>query len=179
MLRPQHYFLQAAIAAYLLLFPCSQNAAFSSHKAHPIHTTNTEITYSVKSQAFEITIKAFTDDFENAIRKDGAPALYLGDEKELANANEYIAKYLATHLAIAINGKPQPIRLLGKEAKADVTWCYLTLPWSKSVQRMTFTNRLHTDLYTDQNNILHCTLYGKRQSQLFSSDNITASMDWK
>ena len=180
MLRPVHHFLQTAIVGMVgaMLICATSPSAERPAATHPIHTTVTEIVYNAKSQALHITLKAFTDDFEAAIRKNGAPVLYLGDEKEVADANDHIRRYLGTHLAIALNGKPQPLIFIGKEAKPDVTWCYIEIPYKKTIHTVGITNRLHTDLYTDQQNLLHCTLYGKRQSEIFSASTISASMTW-
>lgn len=132
---------------------------------HPLHLSVVEINHNSADQALEISCKIFTDDFERVLRKN-----FPGRKIDLINppnrgemvstVNEYMKK----NLQIRVDGRPVQYTCIGFEQEDDATYSYFQVDKVAMVKRIDLRNTILHDLYTDQANINHIIVGGKRKS---------------
>ncbi len=139
---------------------------FAFATAHKFYLSVTNVNYSEKDGAIQITSRIFIDDFENVLQERYGFDAELATKNESEEADAYIEKYLRTKFAVEINGKNVSYTFIGKKYDADVMICYIEIPkvdlaTTTSIQ---ITNEILTDLYDEQQNIVHFKIDGKKKS---------------
>lgn len=123
-----------------------------------MHVTVTEINYSDKDKALQLTTRIFIDDLESAIR-----AIKKEEEMDLLEpgkgrtTDQLVKEYLNTHLKIKVDGKLWPLSYLGSEKEDLALVCYIELANVKKMKTLEVTNNVLLDLYDDQSNLVHVT----------------------
>jgi hypothetical protein len=132
---------------------------------HPFHLSVTEIFHNPENQSFEISIKLFVDDMEDGIEKAGHGKLFLGTEKEHEKADLFIYDYLLKNIELKLDGKESKFNYLGKEYEpGNVMWCYLEVKKVKRFSKVYLRNHILTEIFEDQQNIVHLKHDGKTKS---------------
>ncbi|WP_282057001.1 DUF6702 family protein [Maribacter luteus] len=152
----------------LLLLPL---LAFTA--AHKYYVSVTNINYSEKDQAFQITTRIFIDDFEALLKERYGLEAKLATDKESKMADAYIGKYLKAKFLIHINGEQKQYRFLGKKYDNDIMVCYLEIPDipGNDITSITVQNEVLTDLYDEQQNLVHVKVKGKKKSFVLIKEN--------
>ena len=129
--------------------------------------------YSEKDRAFQITTRIFTDDLEAVLLERYGIKTELATEKEAPLADELIEKYLKTKLVVTINGSAVPYTYLGKEYDTDITIGYLEIPDIDlaSLKQVQIQNEVLTDLFEEQQNIVHLKIGDKKKSFILVREN--------
>ncbi len=132
----------------LLLLPATR---------HDFHMSKGLIEYQAAEQSLQMTFHVFIDDLELALEQAGAPKLYLGTEREAAQADDYLKKYLQKHFQLTLNGKPVAYTFLGKEISKDLSafWLYLEAAPVPAPQRLEVRYDVLTEVYADQKNLIN------------------------
>lgn len=148
-------------ALVILLLPL---LAFTA--AHKFYVSVTNIGYSEKDEALQITSRVFIDDLDQLLKEryDIDAKLSTADESKLAD--EYLEKYLRAKFLIEINGNPKPYELIGRKYDNDVCIFYLevTAIDLPAVASILIENEMLTDLFDEQQNIVHFKINGKKKS---------------
>jgi hypothetical protein len=128
-------------------------------KKHPFHVSKFDIVYNSKEKTWQITGHIFIDDLESALRKQGIDKLFLCSNKETAQAQEYVVRYLKQHFSIEINEKRMEWTFLGKETSDDLKamWCYMEIKSASVPQTMVIKNNVLTEVFGDQKNMISVT----------------------
>ncbi len=133
---------------------------------HKFYVSVTNIGYSEKDDALQITSRVFIDDLEKVLEvRYGLKAdLATGNESELAD--EYLEKYLRQKFVVEINGKNKPFDFIGRKYDNDLMIYYfevkeIDLPSVTSIQ---IENEILTDLYDEQQNVVHFKIKGTKKS---------------
>ncbi|TRZ41411.1 DUF6702 family protein [Robertkochia solimangrovi] len=158
---------------FLLIIPLVSFTTF-----HKYYVSVTDVNYSEKDQAVQVISKFFTDDLENMMDKRYGIKASLNSEYEHTNADKFINRYLKDKLKIYINGKEMDYKFLGKEYDLDLTKCYLEIPGIKpeSLKSITITNTALSELFEDQQNIIHIDIKDQRKSFLLHTENDKAML---
>ena len=153
---------------FILLLPL-----FAFTIAHKFYLSVTNINYSEKDKALQITLRIFTDDFESVLKERYGIATYLATTDETAIADEYIGKYLRVKFILKINGESVKYAFIGKEYKDDIMICYLEIPnvYLTKTKTIEIQNEILTDMYDEQQNIVHFKLNGKKKSFILIKEN--------
>ena len=123
---------------------------------HEFYVGMTEIRYSENSQSYQITLKLFTDDLENAIHKDSGDSLNLGTSKELPQSDKLIFNYLKEHFSLEDeNGNTLYLNDVGRETEMDVTWIYLETQKMKPLNTLRIENDIFMEIHPDQTHIVN------------------------
>lgn len=124
--------------------------------AHAYHISKTDIRYSADDKALQITMHIFIDDLEAALEQRGHSKLFVGTELEKPEAYKHIYSYLVSQFAVKINNKPVAIEWVGKEPAKDrqALWVYLEAKNVKNINTIYVDNKLLTEIYSDQKNIV-------------------------
>ncbi len=132
---------------------------------HPFFVSMTEFNYNAKDKELEISVRIFTDDFENTIRKDhpGVKVDILRPANQ-AQMNQFVNEYIQKHLVLQLNGKPAAISFVGYEQQSESIWTYFEVKNVSGVQKLDVTNALLHDYNTNQINMMHIKVGDNEQS---------------
>ena len=132
---------------------------------HAFHISKTDIVFQPTEKSMQITMHIFIDDLESAFEKQGVSKLFLGTEREKKEANNLIINYLQNNFSIQLNGKKTPYTWVGKETTKDkqALWIYLEIKNIREVRNISVENRVLTEVFTDQKNIVQVNIPSKKQ----------------
>lgn len=134
--------------------------------AHKFYLSVTNITYSEKDDALQITSRVFIDDLEDLLRERYDIIGNLGIDIESELADEYLEKYLRAKFSLEINGELKAFDFLGRKYDTDVIIFYLEVPKVDfpTITSIQVKNEVLTDLYDEQQNVIHFKIKGKKKS---------------
>lgn len=134
---------------------------------HDHHVGTTEIKYSESSETYQITLKLFTDDLENAVLKDSGEIIKLGIDEENSNSDLQIFSYLDKHFSIKFpEGETVNLTKIGRETELDITWVYYESQKTKPMSALTVNNSIFMELHPDQTHIVNIEQNGATKSTL-------------
>lgn len=133
---------------------------------HKFYVSVTNMNYSDRDKAFQITTRIFIDDLEAVLLERYGIDTDLATPDEVANADALIEKYLKTKFVVYFDDKVAQYQFLGKEFDTDIVVCYLEITNVKlqELQKIVIQNEVLTDLFEDQQNIVHLKIDDKRKS---------------
>ena len=132
---------------------------------HPIHLSVTEITYSEKDKAIQVTSRIFIDDLELSIQKQlNQPNLDILEPKNGLTLDQMAFGYLKEHLKVKLDGKPQIIKILGHEIEDVAVVFYIEIENVKKIKSLEVRNDVIMETHKDQSNIVHVTYKGPVKS---------------
>lgn len=141
--------------------------------AHKFYVSVTNISYSEKDRSLQITSRLFIDDFEQVLLERYGFEAQLATDSETALADEYIEKYLKTKFLMFIDGEQRQYKVLGKKYDNDIMICYLEIPEVDlgNITSIEVQNELLTDLFEEQQNVVHFKIKGKKKSFVLIKEN--------
>ena len=74
-------------------------------------------------------------------------------------------------IKIKINNKNQSLILLTKEQEDNIIICYLKIPFSEKIKTLELTNTILTDIFSEQQNLVHLNNNGNKKTLLFTNTN--------
>lgn len=141
---------------------------------HPFHVSVYSIEYEDSYQAIRISCRIFQDDLEKALRKEnGNNQLNIAEDSLLTQTTSKL--YFQQHLKLRVNGSLATPTYLGGEVEDDVMWVYLELENVQELESIEIENRLLTEVFDDQQNILHFKINGDKKSYILSRQNRSAT----
>ncbi|MCO6500862.1 MAG: hypothetical protein J5I47_10850 [Vicingus serpentipes] len=151
-----------------------------SFVAHKFYVSNTDIAYNKEQRTFEISIKFIGHDLEHALKNAGVPNLYLGTDKEVKDANEYLLNYINKRFEISVNNKKVTYHFIGKEVNNDDDiYCYLETDKLPSLKEITIKNTLLTEVFELQSNLVHLKIGEEKIDFTLNSANTSSSHQLK
>jgi hypothetical protein len=132
---------------------------------HAFHISKTEMTFQPAQKSVQVTMHIFIDDLEKGLEKQGQPKLFIGTEREQKDVNSLIFNYLQKNLSIQLNGKKVNYEWVGKETTKDkqALWVYLEIKNIRAVRNISVENRVLTEIFDDQKNIVQVNIPLKKQ----------------
>ena len=142
---------------------------------HPFYVSVTEINHNVQDKTLEISLRVFTDDFENTL-KMYAPGLKIDliNPPKMADMDSLINKYVTKKMQIVVNGQPKMLRYIGFERVKESVWCYFEINNVETLKTLKIHNPVLYEYKKEQINMIHVVDGDKRQSRKL--DNPVA--DW-
>lgn len=132
-----------------------------------------QVNYVPEKKMLQITSRIFVDDLNLALEKKYGKKVSLGSEKESVDDQGVLKKYFTENLQIKVNGQSKPVAFLSKELEGDVLICYCRVTDVAKLHSAEITNTLLTHWNSEQQNILHFTAFGNKQTVLFTASNKT------
>lgn len=132
--------------------------------AHPYYVSVVEVECSTRTGTVGVSCKIFTDDLEEALKKEGVTGLDIVKGDSARNA-QWIASYLRRHFALSAGGKPVELRFIGFENDLEATWCFFEQTGIREFRSINVTTDLLYETRREQINILHVTVDGERRSK--------------
>ncbi|PRX53049.1 DUF6702 family protein [Flagellimonas meridianipacifica] len=155
------------------LFVLTVFAFLSFSVAHKFYVSVTHVKYSEKDTAFQITSRVFIDDLEDLLSERFGVTAKLATNDELENANTYIKRYFLQKFVVEINGEKVDYDFLGKTYDNDVVILYLEIPniQLSETKSIAIQNEILTDLFDEQQNIVHFKWKGQKKSFVLIREN--------
>lgn len=155
---------------YLTILFC----VVSSFTMHKFYVSVTQIDYVEKKNRVEITSRIFIDDFNKALEKRYNKKIHLGSNREISGAKDLVKEYLKEKMKVSINNKSVEMQFLGTEIDNDVLICYLKVGFSEKITTFGFENSVLTEMFSDQQNLLHTAINNEKSSYLLTNSERTA-----
>lgn len=154
----------ASLALFSVGLPAKslKNTLLKYKNNHPYYLSVSDLEWNAESKNCEVSIKFFTDDFEEALKQAGTPCDLLRG-KSLEN-NPRIAAYVEKHLQIRVNGTPIRLKILGYETDSEATWVFLEGASPMPPVKVEIRNDLLYESKKEQVNIMHLKSGDKRKS---------------
>ncbi|MBK7649712.1 MAG: hypothetical protein IPJ20_01755 [Flammeovirgaceae bacterium] len=125
---------------------------------HPIHLSVSEINYSEKDKALQITSRIFLDDLELSIRNQlNQPELDLLQPGPSQTTEQLISDYVLKRFSVKLDGKLQKVNFLGFEREDPAVICYIEIENVKKFSTIEVKNEVIMEIHDDQSNLVHVT----------------------
>ncbi len=140
---------------------------------HKFYVSVTNINYSEKDDAFQITTRIFIDDLDEVLKERYDVKAMLATDKESPLAEEYVEKYLRAKFLLKINGTAKQFDYIGKKYDNDVVICYMEIPkvLYSQLKSVEVQNEILHDLYEEQQNVVHFKFDKKKKSFVLIREN--------
>jgi len=158
---------KTVLILFLVMIPL---LSFAPHK---FYVSVTNINYSKKDDALQITSRIFIDDFEAVLSERYGVEAQLATTNEAAIAEDYMIKYLKTKFVMYLNGQQAQFNYIGKKYDNDVVICYLEITniGFDQLKKVEVQNEVLTDMYDEQKNLVHIKYQGKKKSFVLIKEN--------
>ena len=151
-----------------------------SFAMHKYYVSITEADYNTESNTFEVSIKFIGHDLEKVLANAGAPTLYLGTEKEIENADEYLMKYINQRFHMVVDGESLNYKFVGKEINNDdFIYCFIQSSKVESPKKITIKNTLLTEIFSEQANTVYLKVEGQQLNYLLNKGNVSETHEIK
>ncbi|MEM9329188.1 MAG: DUF6702 family protein [Bacteroidota bacterium] len=144
---------------------------------HPFHISVTEIVHKPDEKVIQVSVRLFLDDFEETLQtfSDNKTLDIMNADKTYLN--EEVEKYLKQHFSL-MGKKPVTLEYLGLEFDRDVMWCYLEGKKVKSLEALEVTSSIMTEIFPDQENLVHIRREGKVKSLRLTTKKTVDEVNW-
>lgn len=121
---------------------------------HPLHVSVTELEFDQRDGEFEVTMRIFMDDLENAVRKStGNDAIVLTGDT--SGKDDLMKAYILGKLSVQVDGKGKTVQYLGHETQGDAFIFYMIIEQSEAWREVVVQNEILQELYDDQSNLIN------------------------
>ncbi len=125
---------------------------------HPFYLSLTELKYDVKTKVLQASIKLFTNDLEEALKKIYKKPVDLINGKDKEEINKILIEYLKKHFLLKAANKIQLFNYVGFEIEAEAVWIYIEYKNCPLPKKLEVENTLLFDFIPAQTNIINCEL---------------------
>lgn len=159
--------------AKIMLLPLAMLLFLSFTSVHKFYVSVTNIAYAEKDNAFQITSRVFIDDLDRLLEERYGIKAQLDTPDESTMADAYIEKYFRSKFVVELNGEPATYTFIGKRYDTDVVICYLEIPNVDlaEVKTMSVQNEILTDLFDEQQNVVHVKWKENKKSFVLIKEN--------
>jgi hypothetical protein len=132
--------------------------------AHPYYVSVVQIDHNAKEKSLEISVRVFTEDIEQALKKSSGANVNIIHPKDKAAADKIVYNYFQKHLRLTLNGKPVAFQYVGYELQSESVWSYFEVKNVDDVKKLdVFTDMLY-DITDKQENIIQVKVNNKKDS---------------
>ena len=142
--------------------------ALSAFTWHKFYVSVTEVAYAESKNRIEITTRIFIDDLEKGLEKKYNKKINLATKEEIPEAKDFIKGYLNQRVQANVNNKTTEVIFLGSEIENDVLICYLKIDFSEKITTFELYNNVLTEIYADQQNLIHTNINNTKRSFLLT-----------
>ncbi|MBI3519943.1 MAG: hypothetical protein HY062_11370 [Bacteroidetes bacterium] len=139
---------------------------------HPFYISVVDIKQDVKQHSLNISVKLFTNDIENALKKTTTKSIDLLNPKNKADMETELMNYIKKRLTIIVNNKATTLDFIGYEREEDAIWAYLEIKKINQPKDIKVDTKLLYDDLPQQTNIVHAEVNGiKKSSKVINPDS--------
>jgi len=138
------------------LLPCFHQVESTVGKySHPFYVSMIEIDHNAKDKTAEVSIRIFTDDLENVLKKYGNTKIDILHPANKEEVDKLLNNYIQHKLQIKLDGKLVTLHYLGYEQQMESIWTYLEVKDVPTVKKVSISCSLLYDYQDKQTNIFH------------------------
>ena len=141
---------------------------------HPFYVSMTDINYNDNTRSLEISVRIFTDDLENTLRKYHKEKIDILHPASQEQMNSYVNDYIQQHLQMKVNDKTAALNFIGYEQQSESIWTYFEVSKVDKVNKVNIVNSLLHDYNTNQINMMHIKVKDKEQSNKLNYPDTSA-----
>lgn len=145
---------------------------------HKFYVGVYQVNYVPKKKEIQLTARIFIDDLEKALQHKYQKKIHLATPKEISETNDLIKAYLSEKIELKVNHSVKKLKFLGKETEDNVLICYLATPISEKITTLELYNSVLTELYPDQQNIMHANINGNKKSLLLTDSEPEGTLEF-
>ena len=149
------------------------------HLFHPFFVSLTDINFNGNTKELEISVRIFTDDFENTLakyHKDKVDILHPADQQKM---DGYVNGYIQKHLQFVVNDSLVQMKFVGYEEQAESIWTYFEVAGVDDVKKIKVFNDLLHDYSNKQINMLQIKVNKNEQNYKLDYPRNTVSFNFK
>ena len=143
--------------------------------AHPFHVSVCDAAYNEENKSIEIIYKLFYDDFGEVLKAFAGQDVDLSDQQ---TSTPIITRYVNKKFGIVVNGKARELNILGYELDEGSIWIYIEVPKVKKINEAVYYNTMLTEVFDDQENLLHMKVSGKTKSLKLNGLRSKGTLNW-
>ena len=134
---------------------------------HPFYLSVTEMNYNAKEKSIQTSVKLFTNDLEDALKKIYKQPVDLINGKDKDAINKMLNEYIQKHLTLTMEEKLQKFDFVGFEHEEEAVWIYIEYKNCPKPKKVIIENTLLYDFISNQINIVNFdALSSKKNSKL-------------
>lgn len=137
---------------------------FTLSFAHPFYLSVCDLKFNPVSQKIEGTLKVFTNDLEDALKRLGNKTIDLIHSKNKKEDLLILNQYLIKRLSLFSNDKGLSYQLLGYETEEESTWIYFETSFCSLPKNLKVENSLLYDFLKEQMNLINLEVEGQKKS---------------
>ncbi len=139
---------------------------------HPFYMSVVDIKQDATKQNLHISVRLFTNDFEEALRKLTAKSIDILNPKNKIETDSLVFNYIKQRLSIQVNSKKQYLKFIGYEKEEESVWAYLEIQKCTKPKTIVIDTKLLYDYLPQQLNIVHAEINGiKKTSKVTNPDS--------
>jgi hypothetical protein len=142
----------------------------TSFNFHKFYVAIYQINHEPRKKMIQVTARFFVDDMNDALEKKFSVKTFLGEQKETAEDENLLKKYLSEKLQLKVNGEKKAMNFHSKELENNVLICYISFKDVTKIKALEVENTILTELYEEQQNIIQTNFNGEKQSLLLTSE---------
>ncbi|MFS4416299.1 DUF6702 family protein [Maribacter sp. 2307ULW6-5] len=148
---------------------------------HKFYLSVTNVGHSEKDSALQIVTRTFIDDTNTVLLERYGIQAQLGTDQESEQDVAYLEQYVRSRFVVEVNGEPLPYAILGKKYDADMLILFIEVPnvVLGQVRSIGLTNEILTDMFPDQQNVVHLNIGNKKKSFVLMRNNIKGMLNLK
>ncbi len=131
---------------------------------HPFYLGVVDLKYNPSEKSIQGSVKLFTNDFENALKKIYKQPIDLINSGNKEAIKKIIIDYITKHFYLKVNGELKTISIIGYEKEEEAIFTYIEIKNCAIPKTIDVENNLLYDYLKDQMNIVHFELNGIKKS---------------
>lgn len=142
---------------------CIGLTSFNAIK-HPFYLGVTELVYDSSQKNMNVSIRLFTSDLEDALKRTTQKKIDILNPKNKAEVDTVLFHYIKKRFSINVNAQSYQLHYIGYEKQEESIWTYLEITNVPLPQKMIIDNALLYDFIPQQVNIIHAEVAGIKKS---------------
>ena len=139
---------------------------------HPFYLSVVDIKQDATKQNLNVSVRLFTNDLEDALRKITAKPIDILNPKNKVETDSLVFNYIKKRLTIQVNSKADHLKFIGYEKEEESVWVYLEIQQCPKPKTIVVDTKLLYDYLLEQVNIVHAEINTiKKTSKVTNPDS--------
>ena len=139
---------------------------------HKFYLSVTQVNYSEKEHSLQMTSRLFIDDLNSLMLERYSIDAHFETKDQHPLAMQYLEVYFQKKFKLFINGKALEYQILGQKRDTDVVVFFIEAKdvYLNDIYELEVYNALLTDLFDEQQNVVHLKINNQKKSFLLMKD---------
>jgi hypothetical protein len=144
---------------------------------HPVHVSVTNLDLDPVSGKVELSVKIFSDDFQDLILNKYGVQLNIIEQEEPGDKIGSVNQYIKEALQLVFNGKEAAeLQFMDAELNEEAIWLFYRYDHPGKIRRVNIINRIMLEKFNDQTNLMIVTFNEKQNG--YRLDNKTTDLSF-